>query len=43
LHARQVEEMQNKRLQKKKREAEAALFSQEDDIEKGHAKLKKKK
>ena len=37
-------ELQQEKLRKKQREAEAALFAQgEDDLEKGQAKLKKKK
>jgi hypothetical protein len=35
--------MQNERLKKKQREAENALFANEDDLESGRAKLKKKK
>ena len=35
--------MQYERLRKKQREAEAALFADDHDLEKGEAKLKKKK
>lgn len=35
--------MQNERLKKKQREAEAALFANDDDLEMGKAKIKKKK
>ena len=43
LQAKRMQELQNERLRKRQREAEAALFAKDDDIEKGEVKMKKKK